>query len=804
MGMQQQQQPLEMMRHLRTTKRKRPWDRTTKMATITVLLLSSLWAPTACGEESLLFRQSERTKSPRQSSGLTKDFAPFVFNMRMEVTNSVDFNELLGQLNSNMEAYLFEELLRYGGFVDYLTIRAVTLEVTLLVRRRIQQEDFLRRRIQESTRIVSVEVEGATHYEVDDSQVGLETVKSQVLQEVDALLTVKEVGRSIMSSDTVENVVQVTEVSLNEAIEDDDDGDDDLVANDATGIENKIEKPTTLEMVVGFTLLTLMVLSWVFYGYLFWQKREKRLARKNRPQPKPNLPQNLKPARKQTAPSPSNKHGQRPLKQYPPLQATPQKQDTDIMKILPTTSSDDSSYKEDTNGPIFEETNPFADTFTQELDVPSKRDDEAWAKLRQKQSAFDGNFVDMNAGKNNDKKAKKSNSNSMTPFTPYSPYGDGAQEGVDFSLDDISNWEPYGISNPKTEEKKEDAWGTASAFSVGSSAFSDAFGMDLSQMGGSVNADRLEQSSVAGSEASSMMLEVQKLTQYVQRYEKRKERKMKREKEIETRSSEGSGADMNYLKNLKMSVDQRTRDKNGRGHVSFTDANSHANSSASGTSLKEAGANLTNQLLQKSRSPPAANRFGFSPFQEDFKVETVMEEDEEYEVEEEKKPRASYPIDTSTEPARPRSRSFGDRPQYKNTFYAPPTNSAVLDKYKAATDSKRKRLEALRSNTAIIDSSKSDVNVGSFGGFLQGDTPAAFSSASPSQFAERAAPSLAPAPRPAPAPRSPPAPLPATNAPARQYNPPRPRTNSSSNFASARSMFEQKSQAPIFPSGQFF
>ena len=260
---------------------------------------------------------------------------------------------------------------------------------------------------------------------------------------------------------------------------------------------------------------------------------------------------------------------------------------------------------------------------------------------------------------------------------------------------------------------------------------------------------------------------------------------------------------MNYLNNLKMSVDQRTRDKSGRGHVSFTDANSNANSSASGsTTLKEAGANLTSQLLHKSRSPPTPSRFGFSPFQEDFKVETVMEEDEEYEVEEERKPRASYPIDTSTEPARPRSRSFGDRPQYKNTFYAPPTNSAVLDKYKAATDSKRKRLEALRSNTAIIDSSKSDVNVG---GFAPGDTPAAFSTVSPSQFGRRAAP--APAPAPQPPTSAPPrqyAPQPPTSAPPRQYNPPRPRTNSSSKFSSARSMFEQKSQAPIFPSGQFF
>ncbi|KAL3940786.1 MAG: hypothetical protein SGBAC_004744, partial [Bacillariaceae sp.] len=686
------------------------------MATITVLLLSSLLAPTACGEE-YLFRQSDPNKSPNQASAdVTKDFAPFVFNMRLNVTNAVDFNELLGQLNSNMEAYLFEELLRFGSFVDYLTIRAVTLQVTLLVRRRIQQQDdFLRRRIQESSRIVSIEVEGATHYEVDVSQVGLGTVKSQVLQEVDALLTVKEVGRSITNSDSVENVVRVTDVSLNDAIQDDDD--DDLVASDANaGTENKITKPTTLELVVGFTLLALMVLSWMFYGYLFWQKRQKRLSRKNRPQPKPHVPQNLKPARKQANPSPPKKQPQYPTKKTPP-----QKQSANIMKILPTTSSDGSSYKEDTNKPIFEETNPFADTFTKELDAASQRDEDAWEKLRQKQSTFDGNFVDMNAGKKIEKKVS-----SNTPFAPYSPYGDGAQDGIDFSLDDISNWEPYGIANPKTEEKKEDAWGTASAFSVGSSAFSDAIGMgDLSEMGGSVNANRLEQSSVAGSEASSMMLEVQKLTKYVRRYENRKERKVKREKERETKSSEGSGPDMNYLKNLKMSVDQRTRDKGGRGHVSFIDANSNANSSASGsTTLKEAGANLTSQLLHKSRSPPATNRFGSSPFQEDFKVETVMEVDEEDEFEQERLPRASYPIDTSTEPVRPRSRSVGDRSQYKNSFYTPKANSATLDKYKAATESKRKRLEALRSNTAIIDSSKSDVNVG---GFSSADTPAAFS-----------------------------------------------------------------------------
>lgn len=772
-----QQEGSGMARNRRTMKRRRPWDRTTKVATITMLLLSSLWAPSACAEENL-FRQNKPTKSPRPSSpDITKDFAPFVFSMRLNVTDAVDFNDLLPQLNTNIEAYMFEELARYGSFVDYLTIRAVTLSVRRLVRRRIQQQlDFLRRRLQESTQIVIVEVDGATHYEVDVSQSTLASVKSQVLQEVDALLTVNAVGNSVVDSDTVENVVGVNEVSLNLAIEDDDD-DDDLVGSGATTTDNKIKKPSTLEMVVGFTLLGLMVVSWIFYIYLFWKKRQKRLARKNRPQAKPNVPQNLKPARKQTNPQPSNG------------QLTTAKQDTNFMKSLPTTSSDDSSFKGDTNGPLFEETNPFADSFTKELDAASKRDEEAWEKLRQKQSTFDGNFVDMNGKDKNEKKTTD-----VMPFTPYSPYGDGAQDGIDFSLDDISNWEPYGISSGKTEEKKEDAWGTASAFSVGSSGFSDAFGMDLSQMGGSVNADRLEQSSVAGSEASSMMLEVQKLSKYVQRYEKRKERKVKREKDRESRSSEGSGPDMNYLQNLKMSVDQRRRDKKGNGHVSFLDASSNANSSASGnTSLKEAGANLTSQLLNKSRSPPTAKRSGFSPFQEDFKFETVMEVDEEHEVEEETKLRASFPIDTSTEPARPRSRSLGDRPQYKNTFYTSTANSATLRKYKAATESKRKRLEALRSNTAIIDSSKSDVNVG---GFSPTDTPAAFSTVPTAKFAARPTPAPTPGPRPT------------TNVPAQQPTT-RLKANSNSKLANRISMFEQKSNsefsgAPIFPTGQFF
>lgn len=764
------------------------------MVFMAVLLLSCFFTPTVSSSENF-FRQTDDNNSTRSPTiptpEITKDFAPFVFDMKLNVTNSVDFNDLLTQLNNVIEFYIFDRLFAYGLDMESVTIRAVTLQVTLLVRRRQL------RMLQRNTQEVTIEVDGATHYEVDITQLDLDEVKRDLLTEVDSLLTLNNVGKFIMDSN-VDDVVQIKTVSINDVTQ----SDDQEKSGNNTGNQSiapdddDVKKPSTLAMVFGFVLLFLTILSLFGYVYMFQQKRQKRLMRMQR--------------LKQKVP-PKSTRKVSPNQQIFPQ--TPQQKPLASMNITPVSpsSSENFSFQDPMNMATgAEDDNKVVDSFAEELEAATSRDQQEWETARQSNSAFDGNFVDMNG---------ENKTSETGTFEPYSPYGDGARAGGDFGLDDVSNWEPYGP--PKAEEKKEDAWGTASAFSMASipaSAFSqEGFEMNLS----SLRADNSERASIASSEASSMMQEVQKLSKYVQRYEKRKERKVQREKERTDKSDDGA-LDLDYLQNLKSSLNQRSRNKVTRDSYPSFDEGSNARSA---TTLKQAGASLTSQLLGKSRTPPASHRLGRSSFKDDINIETVQEEEGD---DEQPQPRNIFPDETNSQPARRRAKSDGDRPQYN--FSKPRTSLTSLRGYQAVMENKKK-LAALRSNTAIIDSSKSDVNIGGFNpspgddqplpsprlagspSRLQTETPNSRPVATPEstgvpvrRWTPSARPMTAAEPT-SPArrwtPNSKPAVTPeATVTPERRWSAPKQTTNSNSKFSSARKMFEQKPQNAVFPPGQ--
>eukprot|EP00980_Cylindrotheca_fusiformis_P016702 scaffold5024_cov136-Cylindrotheca_fusiformis.AAC.31 len=743
------------MRFTRNAKRKRPWDVST-FAMLSVLFLSFSFTPTVSSADDI-FRQANNsnfTKAPSMPTPeITKDSAPFVFDMRLNVTNSVNFNNLLSQLNNVIEFYLFDQLYPLGMEMQDVVIRNVTVEVTLLMRRQLRQ-------LQSNTQLITVEVDGACHYEVDVAQLDLMEVKGDILTEVDSLLNLKNMGTFIEDAD-IDDVVLVSTISISN-LDDDKEGSNDDTNNPSTA-ENKLKKPSTLSMVFGFVLLFLTILSLLGYVYMFAQKRQKRRLKKERIK-------QMMPPRKHPKVSPNQ--------QFFP--STPQQKPATAMNIMPaasSTSSDTFSFQDpnSTKAPAAtgKDDNKVVESFAEELEGESSDGDRELETANK--NSFGGNFIDMN---DENKTTETGLFNSL-----YSHYGDTARVAGDFHLDDVSDWEPYGPS--KAEEKKEDAWGTASAFSVGSipaSAFSqEGFDVDMSN-------DNMERGSVASSEASSMMLEVQKLSKYVQRYEKRKERKALREKERVERKSDDGGLDLDYLKNLKPSLNRRSHSTGRESNASF-DRSSAARST---TTLKEAGATLTSQLLSKSRTPPGSQGLGKSPFNHD--AETA--EEEEYE---QQRPRNIFPDHNNAQPRR-RTKSDGDRPQYN--FSKHTTNATSLRGYQAVMEN-RKKLASLRSNTAIIDSSKSDVNVGGFNprddqyqtNSGPSESPTPTHSFKPVTTAESTG---APVRRWTPS-SKPITPEPATT-PERQWSAPKPRSNSK--FSSARDMFENKSQAAVFPPGQ--
>jgi hypothetical protein len=664
-------------RKLPSMKRKRPWAAAPLSAWISfsVLLLTILSAPAAV-DSSSVFRvpveaetnlKSNITKTPAPVlEQIEKDYSPFLFDMKLNVTIAVDFNDLLRKINTVVEFYLFDQLYGYALDVDYVDVRSISLQVTLLVRRRRQLQLSA-----DNTKIITVEVDGAAHYYVDASKLDMTQVKSDINVQVLQLLTMNNVGQNILNN-KIDNVVQVNNFTVKNYFMGEDDGDDDndsqQTSNTDTGNalndENKLKKPSDLSIVLGFTLLGLMVASLLGYIWLFCRKRKKRMVKQKQ------LKNKISPNQPIVAPSP-----QKPTKRL------------------------------DNDAPPFSRKQKYqkaVDSFTNKQETDSQQQ-QTWS-----------DFLDLN----NDSKEE------TNQFTV--PYGGNKLN----QSDDISNWEPYG--NRPTEEKTEDDWGTASAFSAAntdSSAPDPNFDLNLSNVSGTSSTSP----SVVSSEASTMMTEVQKLQRYVQRYEKRKERRTQREQASKSQiSSATDDLDFDYMKRVKTSLSSPSRlsaspsrfsaaasraSAAGRHSYNYSRADDDTNSSIfkstavrDNTSLKKAGANLTSQLLGKSKLPNNQNhneigksRLGISPFKQSLASFDRTESQDEFkdagEVE---------------EGNRRRTKSDGDRPAYNNL--------KSLRNYQAIMDNK-KRLKDLRKGNAIIDSSKSDVNIGSAKPFSTASQP---------------------------------------------------------------------------------
>ena len=157
---------------------------------------------------------------------VTKESFPVNVDMVLNMTSTIDLNDMIQDVQQVMEKYLLYGLLDLeDSFEDlHIDIQGVILAVTLLVRR-----SFLRQLQQQTTRDITVEVDGSVQYDAISRANTL-----VLLSELETLLTTENLNRAILDSD-IAGVLGVQ----NATIVQDRDKDPDTTANvnESTNVE---------------------------------------------------------------------------------------------------------------------------------------------------------------------------------------------------------------------------------------------------------------------------------------------------------------------------------------------------------------------------------------------------------------------------------------------------------------------------------------------------------------------------------------------------------------------------------------
>lgn len=674
------------------------------------------------------------------------DLVSFVVEMDLNVTKTIDLNDLLPDVKNATQTKVFNLLFSSPSLIDsngQILLKNVNMDISALVRRRKLNEFDAG----SDTKLVTVEIDGLAQYEVDINGLTLKETRLKVKEELEDILTIEELKPAILFF--VPNLYDVASIEIKE-IDAGDEDDDDKAANDDQDGGNgdddapASQKPSMLSLIFGFTLLGLTVASLIGWTYIFCRKWNK----KKRKQEKEVLPYQRPAAKSRPIPQ------QRPK----PIIRRPQ-----VETIDDDSSSDDSPYRGLENKPAVapqaaNSEEQAVDSFARELEAAASQDEQEWIEFKQKKGK--GKFVDMN-----DQKVEPWAAGAKGDWRPSAfPYGDEkGDQNVEWGVgsDNVDNWEPYNAL--KAEEEKKDAWGTGSTFSVPSETSQDAFGRNALQFQANKRDD--DKVSVVSSEASSMMMEVKNLSKYVQRYDKRKERKFQRV----VKPNDDDDLDMDYLNQIRNSLGQRTTTP--KQNQQFED-------------FEEPSFGLS----PSDDSPPNNKRLGITP------------------IKEEKEPRPELKRHSTSAAQLGYQKFAANRRRAQSEGDARKPNLKNLRGYQSIVEEKKQRLANLRSSSAIIDASKSDVNVG---GFDTVDIAPERSKEKPKQAAKPAAPKpvawptvpttyVKPAPKPVQKPAEPPKP---PVAPSRSFSAPKVNNNNNSKFSGARAMFENKPQNAIFPPG---
>jgi hypothetical protein len=640
----------------------------------------------------------------------------------------VDLDELAGDLDGVMEAYLLEELSKLENSSVDMNIREVRLQVTLLASaraRRRQMLRFLQPTTQTQQRGITVAVEGTVRYDMDVRSC-LECADQAIGAELETLFAVENLNQAILESE-LEGVVGVSDSQIISENRDGENGaqnplDIRINSSDTTpeGNDDELQRPSTLSITFGFILTGIGALSLILYVYIFYRKRQKKLRKQKQRLESIQYPM---PSSKGSTNSSNNK---RPLQ--PSLKAT------SVSTPAKDDSSDGSSYKGidsiSDEGP--------ADSFANELQEAASLDEQAWDDFQRKKGNLDQGIkateADSRGRHGGDSSQTQSNEGSYAKSFPYGDEQEAGEDDVDWTNESGgSSWEPYN-SSMKTEEKKDDQ----EPASMDSSAVLQSIEQTLSEYGNNSDPDADE-----GIEPSDAVMEVERLSRFVKKLEKRKERRIQRESNRMNRSADVYGSNTSGINISGINTSNSSDPVGVRGSTFQRSSPQEPSANTSYLSnMRSASRRAADKPRYKQEQAPKKPTFtGILPTGElynqdimsvsdndDYSEDSQREDDHQREDGHQRlgitpfsvqKPaeRGEFSDDDLSPTVQKLARDEAMRAGARDDNFSMPTDEQAFDRRRAQSggesyNNRPNRLSDLRSTNAIIDSSQSDVNVG--------------------------------------------------------------------------------------------
>ena len=184
-----------------------------------------------------------------------------------ELLTLQDPEVLVTELETTWESYINARLKAAyrnddSTFVDDVNLTVSLLSVSEGGSTRLLLERFLQQSSGNGTS-VKVQADGPANFAVDTSRQTTDSFTSQAQDELDLIITQQSLQQALLLANNAAIVKSVENNSREEP-------------------EPYYHKPTTVEIVIGFLLLTLSVIALFCWARILWRKRQKRLQKRRR------------------------------------------------------------------------------------------------------------------------------------------------------------------------------------------------------------------------------------------------------------------------------------------------------------------------------------------------------------------------------------------------------------------------------------------------------------------------------------------------------------------------------------------
>jgi hypothetical protein len=699
----------------------------------------------------------------KEKVNLTFDIVDF----SVPAATAVNVTLLLQKVDNALEDYLWNNL-KEKLENDFVTVKAVSLTVERLVRRQ-RQVRLLRLLQDEPDELVTMQVSGAIQFEVaEDANVDLDTFRSSVSEVLDTLLDAENLNDALQQA----NVVAVNDSTASK----DPQQQDNVVSNNEQPLDDDDDAPTLLSIIFGFTLTAIAAAGLCLYAYVFFRKRKKQQAKRR--QIKESViydPRKVSP-RRSVAPN-NNLKGTTTQMTTTTTPAATAKANNVKANNANKEGDDDSSANSSYNGigSDSDEGRKDADDFAKELQLAASMDQQVWENFEHRKiSREDGRMIDLMVEQSNSRdeyvgKAMTSSAvvGSLTLYDAHSPtshegmseggdqnsdyaeprlaksfpYGDEqeqkkpqrkvmipAEEGVEWTAEqsglNSDHWDPYVARSDKNKDDRRKT-------SRSSSAAIAAIERDMQQFGHTPVEKEKDNESLL---TSDIVSEVEQLSKFVKRYEKKKERRQQRERDRHSHPSSSAlstpeydydamglpgrsmdfgdaspivARDMSHLHNLSQD-EKKEADSNTNDAYSYSNNNDNF-------SVSDGGSDDDLITLED-----MSQRLGITPFSvqqpgsisyDDIAAQVPSPMMAKLARDSALRPQAQDDDTHPTDELTRRGHATGNDIIHAPRNRRDPTTSLSSLRGSDAVIGKGSGLKALRSNNAIVDETDSDVNL---------------------------------------------------------------------------------------------